>query len=101
MAGLLFLMLLRIQEPDIRWAAAGAAYLGLIGTERPQLSCWCIADTAAARYLGLSDEQFSALRQSRATTLTDAQRGRVPLLALERAIDPMLGPLERGECLCP
>jgi hypothetical protein len=101
MAGLLFLMLLRIQELDIRWVAAGAAYLGLIGTERPYISCWCIADTAAARYIGLSDEQFSALRQSRVTTLTDAQRARLPLLALERGIDPLLGPLERSECLCP
>jgi hypothetical protein len=101
MAGLFFLMLLRIQEQDIRWAAAGAAYLGLIGTERPVISCWCIADTSAARYLGLSDEQFSALRQSRATVLTDAQRARLPLLAFERVIDPALGPLERGECLCP
>jgi len=101
MAGLFFLMLLRIQEPDIRWAAVGAAYLGLIGTERPYISCWCRADTAAARYLGLSDEQFFALRQNRATTLTEAQRARLPLLALERAIDPSLGPLERGECLCP
>ncbi|HKD04953.1 MAG TPA: hypothetical protein VKB79_03530 [Bryobacteraceae bacterium] len=101
MAGLFFLMLLRIQGPDIRWAAAGAAYLGLIGTERPRISCWCMADTAAARYLGLSDEQFSALRGNRETTLTDAQRARLPLLSLERAIDSSLGPLERGECLCP
>ena len=101
MPTLLFLMLLRIQQPDIRWAAAGAAYLRLIGTERPYISCWCRADTAAARYLGLSDDQFSALRQNRATILTDAQRAKLPLLAFERAIDPSFGPLERAECLCP
>jgi hypothetical protein len=101
MAGLFFLMLLRIQEQDIRWAAAGAAYLRLIGTERPFISCRCIADTAAARYLGLSQEQFSALRQNRATTLTESQRAKLPLLALERALEPSLGPLERFECQCP
>jgi hypothetical protein len=101
MAALVFVTLLRIQALDIRWAAAGAANLRLIGTEGPRLSCWCIADAAAARFLGLSDEQLSALRQSRATTLTEAQRAKLPLLALERAIDPMLGPLERFECLCP
>jgi hypothetical protein len=99
----------------IQLARLGAISFHLIDARQETISCWCTAEDALVKYLGLTDEQRGELRRlepnERLAALTperlaklDGLRIRGPLvdLADEAAGLRLISEtIPRGECLCP